>query len=99
MESTNQSPHYIGHIGNKYKILQLLSCDTGEGKIYLVQETKGDHNYFVAKIPNSKYNSIENEIKILKLLNEKDYPYIIRYIDDLNVLLLKKKIKWYLENA
>jgi len=90
MESTNQSPHCIGHIGNKYDILQLLSCDTGEGKIYLVQETEGVHNYFVAKIPNSKYNSIENEIKILKLLNEKDYPYIIRYIDDLNITFEEK---------
>ena len=85
MEEKEKTPNYIGDIDNKYNIIQIISYGTGEGDIYLVHKKSNYNNYYVAKIPNDKKGNntnIENEIVILKTLNEKNCLYIIKYIDD-----------------
>ena len=60
-----------------YNVLQIISTETGEGIIYLVEEELNKNKY-VAKIPQKAENHLGKEIEFLAELTSE---YIIRYID------------------
>ena len=63
----------------RYKIKTELSFG---GSAYVLKvEDKSIGKYYAAKVPKYSDDSLDNEVAILKELNKKNSPYIIKMID------------------